>query len=181
MFLGRLTREKGLEELILAYQMASVHCSGMKLHVVGPDEDQIGDLLAPVIARNPAGITLLPFSNDPARDLQVADVLILPSHREGFGVVVIEAAALGVPTIGSAIYGISDALVDGQTGLTFPVREARALADCMVRMHQDPALRAQLGHAALLRVIAEFDQQRVVRAFVEYHAELLGKTKVCNV
>ncbi|HEX4916932.1 MAG TPA: glycosyltransferase family 4 protein [Limnobacter sp.] len=172
MYLGRLTREKGLVELASAFEgLASMHPS-VCLHVVGPDEDNIVDLYHNLQKNFPGRVQVLPFSRSPQLDLQVADVLMLPSHREGFGVVVIEAAALGVPSIGSRIYGISDAILDQQTGLMFTPKDPVALAHAMEQM-LDPGLRDHLGRAAQLRVQQAFDQQQVLAAFIAYHRELL--------
>ena len=172
MYLGRLTREKGLEELARAFGEIAVNNPQACLHLVGPDEDGILDLYKPLLQQYPDRVRVLPFSKQPNVDLQVADVLMLPSHREGFGVVVIEAAALGIPSIGSRIYGISDALLEGETGLMFSVRNPVELARTMTQM-LDSTLRQRLGLAARQRVEKEFDQKLVLSAFVEYHRTLL--------
>lgn len=176
MYLGRLTREKGLEELARAFSEIAVSHPQVCLHLVGPDEDDILDLYKPLLHQYPSRVRVLPFSKQPNVDLQVADVLMLPSHREGFGVVVIEAAALGVPSIGSRIYGISDALLEGVTGLMFSARSSVELAKTMTQM-LNPTLRQRLGHAARQRVEIEFDQKLVLSAFVEYHHTLLKGVK----
>lgn len=176
MYLGRLTREKGLEELALAFgELAFAHPQAC-LHLVGPDEDNILDLYGPLLQQYPDRVRVLPFSTQPNVDLQVADVLMLPSHREGFGVVVIEAAALGIPSIGSRIYGISDALIEGETGLMFSVRNSSELAKTMSQM-LNSTVRQCLGLAARHRVEKDFDQKLVLSAFVEYHRTLLKGVK----
>lgn len=176
MYLGRLTREKGLEELENAFRtMATSHPQAC-LHLVGPDEDNILTFYAPLLKQYPGRVRILPFSSQPDVDLQLADVLMLPSHREGFGVVVIEAAAMGIPSIGSRIYGISDALVEGATGLMFSVRNHEDLAKAMVQMLDAPT-RELLGTNAQNRVVQEFDQELVLSAFVQYHRSLLEGLK----
>jgi len=176
MYLGRLTREKGLEELAYAFGEIAADHPQTCLHLVGPDEDNVLDLYKPLLQQYPDRVRVLPFSKQPNVDLQVADVLMLPSHREGFGVVVIEAAALEIPSIGSRIYGISDALIEGETGLMFSVQNASELAQAMSQL-LDSTVRQRLGHAARHRVEKEFDQKLVLSAFVEYHRTLLKGVK----
>ena len=172
MYLGRLTGEKGLQELAVAFDALAAAHPEARLHLVGPDEDNIYTSYLPLLARYPGRIHIAPFSKTPQHDLQVADVLVLPSHREGFGVVVIEAAALGIPAIGSRIYGISDALLEGETGLMFQPKDPHDLARVMAEM-LSPQLRSALGSAAKLRVERHFDQQLVIGAFLDYHRALL--------
>ena len=102
-------------------------------------------------------------------------MLVLPSHREGFGVVIIEAAAMGIPSIGSRIYGISDALLDRETGLLFEKGNSSSLAQAMVTLIENPKLRAQYGLAALARVQAKFQQGTVLNAFLAYYKKLLER------
>ena len=101
-------------------------------------------------------------------------MLLLPSHREGFGVAVIEAGACGIPAIASRVYGVTDAVQEGVTGLLFPVGDVLALCDCMRRLSGDPALRARLGEAGRHRACADFEKKAVCSAFVEYYAKLLN-------
>lgn len=173
MYLGRLTREKGLVELAQAFEKIALQNPQACLHLVGPDEDNMQQAYQPLLQAYPKQVRLLPFSEVPEQALQVADVLILPSHREGFGVVVIEAAALGIPAIGSRIYGISDALLENETGLMFEKQNANDLAGAMQIMVNQPELRTQLGLAAQARTRQCFDQELVIAAFLAYYRTLL--------
>ncbi|WP_370264171.1 glycosyltransferase [Limnobacter sp.] len=171
-YLGRLTRDKGLLELREAFgALAAVHPQAQLL-LIGPDEDQIVEQYQPLCAAYPGRVQFQPYTATPQLALQTADVLMLPSHREGFGVVIIEAAALGIPAIGSQIYGISDAMVDHDTGLMFPCGNIEALRECMQQL-LNVDLRRRLGLAAQVRVRRDFDQRMVVQAFLEYYQELL--------
>jgi len=95
-------------------------------------------------------------------DLYAAcDVFALPSHMEGFGLVYVEAAFHGVPSIGARVGGVPDAVIDGETGLLVPVGDPDALANAIGRLRDDPALRARLGEAARARAYAEFTMDRL--------------------
>lgn len=174
-YLGRLTEDKGLLELRDAFGLLAAEHEHARLLLVGPDEGDIRSKYQTLVAQYPERIKCLPYTATPHETLQVADVLVLPSHREGFGVVIIEAAALGIPAIASRIYGISDAMIEGQTGLMFSVGNVHELHSAMNKLLQSTELRSQLGHQAMVRVKAKFNQVDVVDAFVQYYKILLRK------
>ncbi|NRC22930.1 glycosyltransferase family 4 protein [Pseudomonas aeruginosa] len=100
-----------------------------------------------------------------------------PSYREGFGTVVIEAAAMGVPTIGSDIYGLSDAIVNGETGLLVPVKNSQALAAAIDQLLGDERLCKELGEKARIRVEKEFSSQRISNLLIGEYTRLLEKDR----
>lgn len=173
LYMGRLTLDKGLLELAQAFARLAAELPQVRLRVVGPDEEGLQAQLQPLLQSCAQRVTIEPYTARPEDCLQAADVLVLPSHREGFGVVIIEAAAMQVPAIASRIYGISDAMVDKQTGLMFKVRDANDLLVQMRCLALDPELRARLGQQARERVQRDFDQRQVVGAFVDYYASVL--------
>lgn len=113
------------------------------------------------------------FAEDPEIYLAASDVLCLPSYREGFGSAVLEAAAAGLPTIGSRIYGLTDAIVDEHTGLLVPPRDPLALAGAMARLANDARLRCALGAAARERALRDFGSTAVCGALFAYYADAL--------
>jgi glycosyltransferase involved in cell wall biosynthesis len=116
---------------------------------------------------------LVAYSEVPESYFSIADILCLPSYREGFGTVVIEAAAMGVPTVGTNIYGLSDAVEQGETGLLISPRNVGELEEALLVLLNDKLLRHKLGVAAKQRALALFDSVRVNSLIVdEYHALL---------
>ena len=111
-FTGRLTEDKGLEELIDAYRRLCGIGKRVRLLLVGPDESGYASL-----SQTEPRIDCVGYSDSVADFMAAADILCLPSHREGFGSVLIEAGAVGLPVVASRIYGITDAVIDGKTGL----------------------------------------------------------------
>src|SRR5688572_9462240 len=105
--------------------------------------------------------------------MAAADVFCLPSHREGFGSVIIEAAAAGLPAIGSRIYGIVDAIEENRTGLLFEAGNVADLAAAMRALAADGALRARLAGAARERVIRDFSKEAVTRAVVDFYERVV--------
>jgi glycosyltransferase involved in cell wall biosynthesis len=174
LFMGRLTHDKGVFELATAFERLASQCDHAKLLLVGPDEGQVHAYYAPLLSKLGNRIQLLPYTAQPHDMMQVADVLVLPSHREGFGVVVIEAAALGIPAVASRIYGISDAMVDNETGLMFEKQNVSELQAALFDMCTNEALRKRLGQQAQRRVLEQFSQTMVIQAFLDYYRTLLA-------
>lgn len=164
LFLGRITADKGIKVLESAFASVLAAYPKAKLLLVGPDEG--------AVPKTHPSLTVKPFDPQPEAVLQAGDVLVLPSFREGFGVVVLEAAACGLPAIGSDIYGLQDAIIDGQTGLLFPVSDSEALAQHMIEMCNNSHMRLRLGRAAQKRVEKDFAEDAVVAAFNDYYDHL---------
>lgn len=175
LFVGRLNADKGVRELVAAFRSLLATVPDAYLVLTGPVEDGLDMLLGADWQASLGGRALLTGEVDtPEEVMAVAELLALPSYREGFGTVIIEAAAMGVPTVGSAIYGISDAVVDGETGLLVPVRDPVALAAALVRLLEDGELRGRLGQAARRRAVTSFGRQMLAAAYVSECEKLLG-------
>jgi len=99
----------------------------------------------------------------------------LPSYREGFGQVIIEAGASGVPTVASRIYGITDAIEDGQTGLLFPAGDVAALERALLELIANRGLSKQMGEAARLRALELFSSEKITQEILVLYSGLLCK------
>jgi glycosyltransferase involved in cell wall biosynthesis len=170
LFLGRLTRDKGVIVLARAWQRLVDANVGGRLVLVGWDEE--GLLGLPLFDQE--GLVVVGPTLEPERYVKASDVLCLPSRREGFGNVVIEAASAGVPAIASRIYGLSDAVVDGETGLLFERDDVDALTTCMLRLMTEPGVRRALGEAARKRAVGRFSQEIVAAALIQAYDHALG-------
>lgn len=175
-FLGRLTEDKGVLELAHAFAQSATTHPALWLLLVGPDEEDMQVRLRALVPPEQASRMLIcPFANEPQRMLAAADFLCLPSYREGFGMAILEAAAAGIPAIGSRIYGITDAIEDGRTGLLVPARDTAALAAAISRWCEQPQERQNYGVAAQDRVRTRFEQKNVVKGYVEYFSSLFRR------
>ena len=118
------------------------------------------------------------YSPKPERYLSISDLFCLPSYREGFPNVVIEAAVMGVPTVGTRMVGLVDSVVDGETGILVPPRDVDALADALSRMLSDEALRMRMGKAAQERARALYDSNTVNQLLLGEYEILLRQHEV---
>jgi glycosyltransferase involved in cell wall biosynthesis len=156
-FLGRLNKGKGILDLAHAFSMIE-HKKAFLL-VVGPDEGEFVSDIKKINADKLDRIRFIGFTRVPERYLAASNVLCLPSYREGFGSVIIEAAAMRVPAIASNIYGISDAIVNNETGLLHEVHDVDAIRDAMTMFLNDIQLSIKYGEAAKSRAIKFFDSK----------------------
>ena len=108
------------------------------------------------------------FSTQPQQYMAAADVFCLPSYREGFGSSVLEAAACGVPAVATRIYGLTDAVVDGVTGVLVPPQQVEPLAQALIRLLENDEQRQHMGQQARERAVNSFSQQVLTTALLNY-------------
>lgn len=159
---GRLVVEKGFPELIRS--AAQVSSTGRDLQLIiggdGPDRPQFEALAATYLGGRAR--VLGRISDEAIADIYAAaDIFVLPSHSEGFGLIFVEAALYAVPCIGTNVGGISDVIVDGETGLLVPVGNEQALTSAMQQLYDDPLLRVRLGQAARTRALTHFTEDQM--------------------
>jgi glycosyltransferase involved in cell wall biosynthesis len=175
MYAGRLTRDKGIFDLARAFSIVAEREANAYLVLVGPDEEALAPAVQSLVARYRDRLRFHGFTPTIERYLAAADVLCLPSYREGFGAVIIEAAACGVPCCASRIYGITDAVIEGVTGLLHAPGDERDLASLMLRMATQQDLLDRLGTSARARAVREFSEDQVVGALVGRYRSILGE------
>jgi glycosyltransferase involved in cell wall biosynthesis len=166
-YVGRLNAEKGVLELATAF--SKIHDDKAYLVVVGPDEGGYSQKIKNLSNMNQERLRLIGFTIEPYRYLAASNALCLPSYREGFGSVIIEAAAMGVPAIASNIYGISDAVQNCKTGLLHSPKNSDQLLKCMEVFLSNPDLVAEYGAAAKKRAINEFDAKILTKYWLDFY------------
>lgn len=171
LFLGRLNRDKGVLDLASAF--AALDHSAAVLLVVGPDEAGLREAMVARLGDAGERVRFVDYTERPEDYMAAADVFCLPSYREGFGMVVIEAAACGVPAIASRIYGVTDAVEEGVTGLLHPPGDVAALRQTMMLLAVDAPRRAALGQAARERALRRFSAAAITDAWVRFYRQLL--------
>lgn len=169
LFVGRLTSDKGINDLLSAFKNVRQHNPFVELWIVGPDEEGMASSIQKSSNELQGVIKLFNQTSQPELFMAAADVLILPSYREGFGTVVIEAAACGIPTLAYKTDGIIDAVEDGKTGILVKLGEVDKLSEAMSRIAIDKNLLAKLGQHARGRTIDKFSSQIVTQAWINFY------------
>jgi len=174
-FVGRLTRDKGLTELIIAFErILQVHPNAWLLLVGWFDVsvDALDETWRVRIAAN-RHVHHIGFVEDPAPYYRAMDLLVLPSYREGFPNVVLEAAATGIPTIATECTGSRDAVISEVTGLLIPPGNSDAIVDATLELLRDEQKRKRMGKAARRWVLDFYDQKRVLALAASFYHSLL--------
>jgi glycosyltransferase involved in cell wall biosynthesis len=174
LFLGRLTRDKGILDLAQAFVKLCQIREEVQLLIVGPDEEEIVPAIKQQYESFYDRITFVDYTNVPEHYMAASDILCLPSYREGFGSVIIEAAAVGLPAIGSKIYGITDAIEENITGLLHKPADVESIFEAMLQLTDDISLRQEMAANAYRRAIEEFPKERITKALVDYYEFLVS-------
>ncbi|MFM6929672.1 MAG: glycosyltransferase [Bdellovibrio sp.] len=175
-FLGRKCKAKGIFELFQAFRQVNLHEPNTWLVLIGADETN-GEVEKTIssMAECASRIINISFSRSVEESLVACDVLCLPSYREGFGSVVIEAAALGIPTIGSKIDGLVDSIQEDVTGVLVSPRSTMELCTAMLDLAKNRNKTESLGRAAYLRAIDNFDSKYVYKKMADFYLECLNR------
>ena len=180
-FVGRLVREKGIAELACAFQTLRDEFPRLHLLLVGPFESQ--DPVDPATRRQLAADPRvhqvgLDWNTPPY--YAASDLLALPTWREGFPVVPLEAAAMGLPVAATRVPGSIDAVEDDVTGVLVPPRDPEALAGAIRGYLTDPVRARRHGEAARVRVLRDFQQENMWAALEAVYRALLAERGVTH-
>lgn len=175
-FVGRLVRDKGINELVEAFRRLSAEYRQARLLLVGPQEPELDPLAPDTVAEiqsNPA-IEAVGRQRDVRPWLAAADTFVLPSYREGFPNVVIEAGAMGLPSIVTDINGSREIIIEAENGAIIPVRDSGALYAAMRRFTAERDCVAAMAANARQLVASRYEQSYVRRCLKEYYKEILS-------
>ena len=169
-FVGRLTEDKGLSVLAQAREILKKDGVDYQMLVVGGFDGPEGkDQLAAVNAHGrPALVS--GYVSRPAIYYRLMDIFCLPTLREGYPNVVLEASASSLPTVTTNATGAFDSTIDGLTGLIASAGDATMLALALRSLIERPELRVQMGRNALARVSTEFSREQVWQLLKDYYA-----------
>lgn len=174
-FVGRITIDKGILELLKAFEMLTINKENVTLLLVGPIDQEVtveGISLNTYISSQERIIST-GFTDTPEKYLAISDIFCLPSYREGFGTVIIESASMGVPSVASNIYGLSDAVQDGQTGILVDVKSVSSLFNALSLLVSNYQLRTEMGRNAKDRAMKFFGSNKVNSLVVEEYKRLM--------
>ncbi len=174
LFLGRLTADKGVTDLAKAFALVANRFPDTHLLFVGPDEQGLAPSLNAIGEACAGQMHFVGHTDEPEHYFAAADVFCLPSYREGFGMVILEAAASGVPSLASRIYGITDALIEGETGLMHAPGSSHEIAEKLVLLLQDETLRKSMGDRARVRALTCFSKEESSKALMAFYEKLVA-------
>ena len=176
-FVGRIVRDKGINELVAAFDRLHQEYTDTRLVLVGPNEDELDPVLPSTQERinRGDGIESLGRQSDVRPLYAQADALVFPSYREGFPNVVIEAGAMGLPSIVTDINGSREIIIDGQNGVIVPSQNTEALYEAMKRFVTMPDVVQKLAANARPLIASRFEQGYVRQCLYDYYKEILGE------
>lgn len=177
-YIARKTVDKGAVDMLKAFHHTYKKYNHSKLLFVGPDED---DVIKKLKLKNPEllnGVIEIGSVNNHEVYLCISNVLCLPSHREGFGSIVIDAAATGIPTIGTKIPGLVDSVIDNQTGSLIELGDVTAFTDSMISYIEQPSKVELFGNNAKERVDKYFAADLHYAALKSFYLKLANEAYI---
>ncbi len=177
-FVGRLVGDKGINELVKAFSKLSLEIKGIKLLLLGMLESELDPLKKETLIEIESNKNIISagFHNDVRPYFSVSNVLVFPSYREGFPNVVMQAGAMGLPSIVSDINGCNEIIIEGVNGCIIPVKDSEILYRSMKKLFEDDIIRNHLQQNARQMIVSRYEQSVVWQAILEEY-----KSLECNV
>ncbi len=179
-FVGRLVSHKGLNELVNVF--SKLNSNNIKLLLVGSYENELNPLFNETINQIDQNTNILSvgFQNDVRQFFAISHCLVFPSYREGFPNVVMQAGAMGLPSIVTNINGCNEIIEEGRNGTLILPKSIVDLYNAMLRMVSDIQWRKHLASNARNMIISRYEQQLVWQALLDEYNQLLA-SKIKNV
>ena len=174
LYVGRLKVDKGVLDLAQAFARLGMDYGEAWLLIVGPDEEGLRPRIERICSLVASRLRFVGSVTAPQEYMAAADVLCLPSYREGFGSVIIEAASVGIPAVASNIYGITDAIESNVTGLLHAAGDVADLQSRMKQMMDDQESRKRMGVNARLRAGRSYSKELVTSALLDFYVSVVG-------
>lgn len=168
-FVGRLVKDKGINELVNAFQKLYKQNSAIKLLLVGDYETHLDPLYSEtleVISTNKAILTT-GFQYDVRPYFAVANALVFPTYREGFPNVVMQAGAMGLPSIVTDINGCNEIIIESENGVIIPVKNEKAIFDAMSSFIENKSLLNKMHQNARKMIVSRYEQHVVWKAILD--------------
>lgn len=175
-FVGRIVRDKGINELVSAFDRLHSQYDDIRLVLVGPREDDLDPVLPETLERinRGDGIEAVGSQSDVRPYYRQADALVFPSYREGFPNVVIEAGAMGLPSIVTDINGSREIIIPGENGVIIPPRHEQALYIAMKDFVERPEVVEVMAAKARPLIASRYEQSYVRQCLYDYYHEIMN-------
>ena len=168
LFLGRMTEDKGIRELFESYKDLRKQFSNLHLLLIGSTEFESAEtqtLFDSMTKQVP--VHYLGFQNSPEKFYAAANIFCMPSYREGFGTVILEAAAMKVPAVATRIPGLVDAIEDNYSGILVELKNHQDLTAGLKKLLDDEELLASYSNNAYSRTKEHFTHQRISEELIQ--------------
>ena len=176
---GRIVKDKGIAELVETFKKISAIYPNARLILVGSQEkgNPVEKEVLQWLEQSPH-VILTGHRDHVVPYYHLFDVFVFPSYREGFPNVVLEAAAMGIPTVGFHATGVVDAIADGETGTIVPMKDFHAMAKAVLQYLNDPCLRFRHCLHGRRRGVRDFQPPMLWEAYCQEYCELLRQKKI---
>lgn len=175
-YVGRLVPRKGIAELVEAWASLREDYPNLHLVLVGPEEeDQPLSEQVREVSNSDSRIISVGAVDDPAPYFSIMDIFTLPAHWEGFGNVLVEAAAMGKPVVSTTGTGTRDAVKDGYNGLLVPIKDSAALDQAIRRYLESPLLREEHGRNGKSWA-RQFSRRATLGHLRNFYLQVLGRS-----
>ena len=167
--------DKGINELIEAFDRISKKYLNAYLLYIGQvaQKDPVKESTLKLIEEHEK-IVHLGWQSEPEKYMSAMDIFVLPTYREGFGVVNIEASAMELPVISTDVPGPQESIVDGETGILVPVKQVEPIKQAMAKLIEQPLYAKKLGKAGRIRVQNYYDQKWLWERILDHKLSLLN-------
>lgn len=167
-----LYERKGINDLLEAFEIVSAEYPDANLYLLGDGPDRSKFELKANQSKGRNNIHFLGYQSNPHNYMRAADIFVLPSHKESFGLVLIEAREAGCAIVATNVDGIPEALDFGESGLLVPPKSPAKLAEAMITMIQDSELRDQFRNRAM-EGLDYYSVERVAKDTLKIYERLL--------
>jgi len=181
--IARLVQEKGYLDLFQALKLVLRVFPKTIVLVIGPKEPEKKDAIDPKITENygiEKNVIFLGERTDVDEICALMDIFVLPSHREGLGISILEASAMAKPVVATNIRGCREAVDDSKTGILIPVKNPEKLAESIIYLFKNPAIAYEMGKRGRIKIVEEFDE-KIIFAKIKEHYQRLIKEKLDRV
>lgn len=177
LFVGRMVGDKGINELVEAFSQIDQHIHASSLLLVGPFEEELDPLDPEIktIIQTHSKIYHVGYKKDVRPFFSISNVLTFPSYREGFPNVVMQAGAMGLPSIVTDINGCNEIIENQINGLIIPVKNSESLKEAMLLLWNDPEMRLSLATRARSMIVDKFERQQVWDAILKEYEMLVNE------
>ena len=174
-FVGRIVRDKGMNELVAAFQRLHQVYPNTRLVLVGPFEEKLDPVLPETrqAIEQQAAIEWMGWQNDIRPFLAASEVFVFPSYREGFPNVVLQAGAMGLPSIVTDINGSSEIISEGVNGSIIPSQDEEALYKAMEKL-LDTEERRKLAQQARPQIANRYERKALWKELLKFYRSLEG-------